>query len=120
MTGKKLLALMREKRVSQSQLAREMRLTPTSIGRYIEKLDNGSIPEEVWSEMVNALRRTGIDAEKLRPVRTPAEVREDLIPLLDFFTTTDQMDALLQILEGHKDSQAIVRLLLKDRLKHSR
>lgn len=115
--GDKVLKMLNEqkpKRVSQTRLATEMRMTPTSVGRYIERLNDGSLTDEQWRDMAVAMQSLGMDPARIRPI-PPASTKklpDDLVPLLNRFTGREQLEALIKIAtyrdEGARELLALI------------
>lgn len=119
--SEQLLSLMasRTPAVRQSQLARDMGITATSIGRYMKQMDNDTIDDHVWARMAEILRRKyAIEADSVRPVRKPLTVDDSLTPHLEAFKTKEQLEALIKILEGSDKQQArdLLIVIARDRL----
>jgi hypothetical protein len=116
----RLLELMRgvEPAVKQSDLARALRVTPTSVGRWFRQLDEGTIDDKAWAQIADALSAHGIDVGPIRPVRKVLTIDTSLTPHLDAFKTKDQLQALIGILEGSDKQQAreLLLVMARDRL----
>lgn len=111
--------MLKEAGISQSRVGREMGMTPTSIGRYLDWLDEGSLNDDQWRDMAMALERLGISAENVKPVppTTPKRLPTDLVPLLDLFTTRTQVEALIKVATGPEGARELLALMAAERLK---
>lgn len=116
--GDQLLALLEEHDVKQARLAREMSRSSTSISRYVDALNAGTLGDETWADIVQALRRLGIqNGEAIRPVVSHVtSMRDELLPIAALFTTRDQVEGVLAILDGSREAQAVLRVYLAGRL----
>lgn len=116
--GIRLRTLLDEHGISKNRLAREMDRTPTSITRYIEQMDAGKLSDDVWWEIVQALKRIGVDAETIRPAMAPAtKVPTRLIKEVGSFDSREQIQRIINILDGEDDERAVLRVFLDGRLK---
>lgn len=103
--GKELLAMLTAKNVRKAQLARDLGVTSTSIGRWFMELDDGTIADHAWTRLGGLLAsKYGIDAAKLRPLPKAASVQApsldtSLVPHLDAFTTKEELTFLVRQLE---------------------
>lgn len=117
--GQRVLKLLDDKQVSQSKVGRlcDPPVSPSTIGRYIDGLDDGSINPEQWRTLAKALRRVGIDPEQIRAVPPPSEgkLRPDLLPLLDKFDRS-QLSALKTLIES-EEGHAFVLFAIAERLR---
>lgn len=87
-------------------------VTPTAIGRWLKKLDNGTITDEMWRSFAVGLRKVGIRPEDYREVKDdrPLILSPDLLPLLDLFAE-DQVPALIRLIEAHESHKLLLHLL---------
>ena len=118
--GQKIRKLMDDADISQSKLGRLFEpttVTPTSVGRYLDALDDGTIKPEQWRALAKALRRAGLEPEQVRPVPPPAEgrLRPDLLPLIDRFDRP-QLEALKLLIEA-EEAHPFVLFVISERLK---
>lgn len=121
----RLLAMMREWGVSQSKLAKEMDLTPTSIGRYLDKLSDGTLDDEIWAQMVEALHKLGIKtAEQIRPVTPPVmspvtgrHITGELLPLLARWTEPDDIATVIKLLEAPDIEREMIIVFAREILR---
>jgi hypothetical protein len=90
----------------QSDLARAMEMTDTSVTRYFKWIDSGELDDDQWAEMVRGLRKIGAAADdiaQIRPLPKPKAIAGDLLPCLDAFTTRGQLEALITVLSSDDD-----------------
>lgn len=104
--------------MKQSQLARDLQVTSTTIGRYMKQLDADTIDERTWAQIAGVLSsRYGITTESVRPVRQSAlSVDATLTPYLDVFKADGHLAALVDILEGTQGARDLLLFLARDRL----
>lgn len=93
-------------------------VTPTTIGRWLDGLNDNTITDDQWRQFARGLAHQGVDGTRVRPLPVPSSgtLRADLIPLLDRFTTRKQLEGLRDILHepgGH----ATLLVIINERLR---
>lgn len=120
--GDMLLKIMKERDVSQSAIARDADVSPTTVKRWLDALNDGSIEDDQWRAFAEALRRADINPELIRPVPPMKDklVPTDLLPLADVFLSRQQLEALIRIIDAKDGARAVLRVLVAERLKHAK
>jgi hypothetical protein len=114
--GDKLLRDLEDAGKSQAELGRACSkpVSPTTVGRWIDGLNNDTITNDQWRKMLVGVRRVGLDPESYKILPPPADVTLDgsLLPLVDKFSR-EQLKDLQAILEASENARASMLFVVK-------
>jgi hypothetical protein len=117
--GAAFLDFLEDRGITQIRLAREMGKSSTSMGRYVEQLSGGNLSDEIWFEIVQALRRLDVEIPaglRTSAPRDPMSDRAALLAKAALFTTRAQLEALIELCDSNRDAQAFFRTFVAGRL----
>lgn len=118
-TGDRVRKAIEDLGSSQSEVARRCSVTPQSVRRWIDWLNDETITDEQWLSFARGLRSIGLKPEDFKPLPVPKpKLKTELVPLLDTFRESREVyEALVTILTAEDEARQPLLLLVQDRLR---